>query len=188
LREILGRADFEDLEVEAASYRGGWQKRLAIVESLVQALDVLLLDEPTNHLDLAGIEWLEDLLEKAAFACLLVSHDRYFLENVATYMAELNRAYAGGLLRVHGNYSAFLEKKVGIPPCPIEAAGGPGELGSLGVRVAAARSESTYTKVQGAHRQGRRTDGRTCRLECENPECQRQIDFSASDRKTKRLP
>jgi ABC transport system ATP-binding/permease protein len=70
LREILGRADFEDLEVEAASYRGGWQKRLAIVESLVQALDVLLLDEPTNHLDLAGIEWLEDLLEKAAFACV----------------------------------------------------------------------------------------------------------------------
>jgi ABC transport system ATP-binding/permease protein len=181
--EILGRAGFEDLEVEAAALSGGWQKRLAVVESLVQAPDVLLLDEPTNHLDLAGIEWLEDLLEKAAFACLLVSHDRYFLENVATYMAELNRAYAGGLLRVHGNYSAFLEKKVGIPPCPIEAAGGPGELGSLGVRVAAARSESTYTKVQGAHRQGRRTDGRTCRLECENPECQRQIDFSASDRK-----
>ena len=65
-RETLGRAGFEDLEVEAASLSGGWQKRLAIVKALVQAPDVLLLDEPTNHLDLAGIEWLEALLEGAA--------------------------------------------------------------------------------------------------------------------------
>ena len=82
--ETLGRAGFEDLEVEAASLSGGWQKRLAIVEALVQAPDVLLLDEPTNHLDLSGIEWLEDLLKQAPFACVIVSHDRYFLENVAT--------------------------------------------------------------------------------------------------------
>lgn len=81
------------------------------MEALVQSPDVLLLDEPTNHLDLAGIEWLEDLLEQAGFACVVVSHDRYFLENVATDMAELNRLYPEGLLRVHGNYSAFLEKK-----------------------------------------------------------------------------
>src|SRR5439155_4036009 len=105
--ETLGRAGFEDLEVEAAALSGGWQKRLAIVEALVQAPDVLLLDEPTNHLDLAGIEWLEDLLEQTAFACVVVSHDRYFLENVATDMAELNRVYPDGLLRVHGNYSTF---------------------------------------------------------------------------------
>ncbi len=60
--EILGRAGFEDLDVEAATLSGGWQKRLAIVEALVQSPDVLLLDEPTNHLDLAGIDWLEALL------------------------------------------------------------------------------------------------------------------------------
>ena len=87
--ETLGRAGFKDLEVEAAALSGGWQKRLAIVEALVQAPDVLLLDEPTNHLDLTGIEWLESLLEQATFACVVVSHDRYFLENVATEMAEL---------------------------------------------------------------------------------------------------
>ena len=108
--EILGRAGFEDLEVDARSVRG-WQKRLAIVEALVQQPDVLLLDEPTNHLDLVGIEWLEDLIEEATFACVVVSHDRYFLENVATEMAELNRCLPDGMLRVHGNYSAFLEKK-----------------------------------------------------------------------------
>ena len=109
--EILGRAGFDNLELEAASLSGGWQKRLAIVEALVQAPDVLLLDEPTNHLDLAGIRWLEELLQQAPFACVIVSHDRYFLENVVTDMTELNRAYPEGLLRVHGSYSAFLEKK-----------------------------------------------------------------------------
>ena len=67
--ETLGRAGLEDLEAEASGLSGGWQKRLAIVEALVQAPDVLLLDEPTNHLDLAGIEWLETVLKEAAFAC-----------------------------------------------------------------------------------------------------------------------
>ena len=109
--ETLGRAGFGELETPATALSGGWQKRLAIAEALVQDPDILLLDEPTNHLDLAGIEWLEALLQEAAFACVVVSHDRYFLENVATEMAELNRAYPDGLLRVRGNYSTFLEKK-----------------------------------------------------------------------------
>ena len=97
--------------IPAASLSGGWRKRLAIVEALVQQPDVLLLDEPTNHLDLEGIEWLEELLASSGFACVVVSHDRYFLENVATEMVELSRAYPDGLLMVPGNYTAFLEKK-----------------------------------------------------------------------------
>jgi ATP-binding cassette subfamily F protein uup len=109
--ETLGRAGFDELETPATALSGGWQKRLAVVEALVQGPDILLLDEPTNHLDLAGIEWLEALLQDAAFACVIVSHDRYFLENVATEMAELNRTFPDGLLRVRGNYSTFLEKK-----------------------------------------------------------------------------
>jgi ATP-binding cassette subfamily F protein uup len=109
--EVLGRAGFEDFDHVAAALSGGWQKRLAIAEALVAAPDLLLLDEPTNHLDLAGIEWLENLLGSSTFATLVVSHDRYFLESVATEMAELSRAYPDGLFRVHGNYSEFLEKK-----------------------------------------------------------------------------
>ena len=77
--ETLGRAGFEDLDARANELSGGWQKRLAIVEALVQHPYILLLDEPTNHLDLLGITWLEDLLEAAPFASVIVSHDRYFL-------------------------------------------------------------------------------------------------------------
>jgi ATP-binding cassette subfamily F protein uup len=111
MAEILGRAGLADAQVSAASLSGGWRKRLAIVEALVQAPDLLLLDEPTNHLDLAGIAWLEGVLQNAAFACVVVSHDRYFLENISTAVVEVNPAYEDGSLRVEGNYSTFLEKK-----------------------------------------------------------------------------
>ena len=111
LRETSGRVGFPDTAAEAATLSGGWRKRLAIAEQMVTGPDILLLDEPTNHLDLAGIAWLEETLKAAPFACVLVSHDRYFLENVANETVELNRVYAEGLLRVKGGYSKFLEGK-----------------------------------------------------------------------------
>jgi ATP-binding cassette subfamily F protein uup len=111
IAETLGRAGFTDFEIRTAALSGGWRKRLAIAEALVEEPDVLLLDEPTNHLDLDGIKWIETLLQHAAFACVVVSHDRYFLENVANEMVELNRSFADGFLRVKGNYSTFLEAK-----------------------------------------------------------------------------
>ena len=119
LRETLGRAGFAEIDTPgnpgmdrgAASLSGGWRKRLAIAEALVTDPQVLLLDEPTNHLDLDGIEWLESLLRTANFEFVVVTHDRYFLENVATEVVELNRIYSEGLLRVRGSYSRFLEDR-----------------------------------------------------------------------------
>lgn len=119
LRETLGRAGFSETDTpvnpgmdrEAYSLSGGWRKRLAIAEALVTEPDVLLLDEPTNHLDLEGIEWLEGLLRTARFAFVVVTHDRYFLENVASEVVELNRIYSEGLLRVKGGYFKFLEAR-----------------------------------------------------------------------------
>ncbi len=109
LQETAGRIGFPDLTAEAATLSGGWRKRLAIAEVIVSRPDVLLLDEPTNHLDLEGIAWLEEMLRTARSAVVMISHDRYFLENAATDIIELNRIYTDGLLRVRGSYSKFLE-------------------------------------------------------------------------------
>jgi len=185
--ETLGRAGFEDLETQATALSGGWQKRLAIVEALVQTPDILLLDEPTNHLDLAGIEWLELVLERAPFACVVISHDRYFLENVATETVELNRVYPDGLLRVRGNYSTFLEKKEEF------------------LHAQAKRQEALENLVhseiewlrRGAKARTRKSKARIDKagalmeeladLNTRSRSATAQIDFSASDRKTKRL-
>ncbi len=107
----LGRAGFADGAVPVAVLSGGWRKRLAIVSALVREPDVLLLDEPTNHLDLEGVLWLEELLPGAAAATIVISHDRLFLEHVATRMIEVDRRHARGLFESDGAYSTFLERR-----------------------------------------------------------------------------
>ena len=109
--QTLGRAGFADGRADVASLSGGWRKRLAIARELAAAPDVLLLDEPTNHLDVDGILWLERLLAERARGVVVISHDRYFLEHVATRMLELNRVYPDGLFQADGPYSEFLERR-----------------------------------------------------------------------------
>jgi ABC transport system ATP-binding/permease protein len=107
----LAQGGFPDRSQKAALLSGGWKKRLAIVQQLLREPDVLFLDEPTNHLDLQGVEWLEGILENPAFAFVVITHDRYFLENTTNKLMDLNSAYAEGFLAVKGGYSDFLEAK-----------------------------------------------------------------------------
>ena len=111
IAQTLGRAGFADGRAAVATLSGGWRKRLAIARELAGTPDVLLMDEPTNHLDVDGILWLEGILADRARAVLVVSHDRYFLEHVATRMLELNRAYPDGLFQTDGGYSEFLARR-----------------------------------------------------------------------------
>ena len=108
---VLGQAGFRDPQARTGELSGGWRKRLAIARALVEQPDLLMLDEPTNHLDIDGILWLEKLLAGAPFACVVVSHDRYFLENVANDMAEINRVYPEGLFRVKATTAASSKRR-----------------------------------------------------------------------------
>jgi ATP-binding cassette subfamily F protein uup len=185
--EMLGRAGFGRSDLDAATLSGGWRKRLALAEGLITDPDLLLLDEPTNHLDLAGIEWLEGLLKQSRFACVVVSHDRYFLENVATSMAELNRAYPDGLLRATGKYSDFLSKK--------------GEFLAAQARHQDALENRVRTELEWLRR-GPKARATKAKARIDNAQQliselgdlkarvrtgTAAIDFSASERKTKRL-
>jgi ATP-binding cassette subfamily F protein uup len=185
--EALGRAGFTDLTASAAALSGGWRKRLAIIEALVQAPDILLLDEPTNHLDLEGIECLEEMLERAAFACVVISHDRYFLENVVTEMAELSRVYPDGLLRVKGPYTVFLEKKEEFLHAQSKRQEALENLVHSEIewlrRGAKARTRKSKARIDKA---GQLME-ELADLNTRTRSATAQIDFSATERKTKRL-
>jgi len=108
IKTILNRLNIMDFQQDIKSLSGGQRKRLALAKLLIDEPDVYILDEPTNHLDIETIEWLEKLLTTGSKTVLLVTHDRYFLDNICTEIRELDR---GNLYIYKGNYSYFLEKK-----------------------------------------------------------------------------
>lgn len=99
------------MDTACAKLSGGQRKRLSIARGLALEPDLLMLDEPTNHLDVEGIDWLEEVLRTGSFASIVVTHDRAFLEQTATRIVELSRAYPEGTFSVKGNYEEFLRRK-----------------------------------------------------------------------------
>lgn len=108
---LLGKLGFSDFSKLSDELSGGWKKRLDLARALMKEPDLLLLDEPTNHLDLEGILWLEEFLAREQVSYLVISHDRYFLENIASKIVEINRCFAKGSFVVKGKYSQFMEEK-----------------------------------------------------------------------------
>ena len=187
MAEPLGRAGFTELETPTATLSGGWRKRLAIVEGLVQGPDILLLDEPTNHLDLAGINWLESLLQNAPFACVVVSHDRYFLENVATSVVELARMYENGFLRVAGNYSTFLEAKEEYLHAQRKRQESLENRVHTEIEWLRRGPKARTTKSKARIDTAREMIGELADLNARTRTASAKIDFSSTDRQTKRL-
>ncbi|MEO1170732.1 MAG: ABC-F family ATP-binding cassette domain-containing protein [Myxococcota bacterium] len=187
VERALSLGGFADRTAMAGTLSGGWRKRLAIVAPLVASPDVLLLDEPTNHLDVEGILWLESLLGRRSGAFLAISHDRYFLQNVASRVLEVNRVFSTGLLAVDGTYTDFLEKRAAVLS---QQAAYEASLANRARREIEwlrrgpkARTTKSRSRVQAAGElidelqksRARSAGGRVA------------VDFSSTDRKTKRL-
>lgn len=108
VHEVIEKLGVPDLEKKFGELSGGQKKRIFLAQLLLQEPDLIIMDEPTNHLDLSAIEWLENYLQGTSITLIMVTHDRYFLDAVATEIIELDR---GQLFRYKGNYAYFLEKK-----------------------------------------------------------------------------
>ena len=186
----LGRAGFNDPSQPVDVLSGGWKKRLAIARELIRAPDVLLLDEPTNHLDVEGILWLEELLKSEPLAYVVVSHDRWFLENVATRMLELDRRYPEGLFQALGSYSDFLEKRDEVLRNQAEYQASLANRVRREVEWLKRGAKARTTKAKGRIQEAERLISELDEIkERTGPAAQARVglDFNASDRKTKKL-
>lgn len=186
-RTLLSRAQFSDFTALASKLSGGWKKRLDIIRALMQEPDLLLLDEPTNHLDIEGIEWLEKLLARERVSYIIVSHDRYFLENVTTKILELNRCFPQGLLSFQGSFSQYVEHKQEFLAAQLQKQSGLNAKVREELEWLKRSPKARTTKSRARVNKTLELHDELKQLSAQNKKSTVAITFEASDRETRKL-
>ncbi|NGX52826.1 MAG: ABC transporter ATP-binding protein uup [Candidatus Anoxychlamydiales bacterium] len=183
----LNKVGFKDARVDASKLSGGWQKRLSIAEAFILSPELLLLDEPTNHLDLESLLWLEKFLQKKDLNFMLVSHDRYFLQNACNKIIEISSVYPNHIFVSDGSYLDFLKKKEAFLQGQIKQektlstkARREAQWLKQGVK---ARTTKSRSRIDEAHEIFERLSN----LKKRNETKKTKIDFTSTDRGTKKL-
>ena len=185
----LSKLGFENFERPVCELSGGWKKRLSIACAVGLDPDLLMLDEPTNHLDLEGVLWLESFARSSPISMIFITHDRQFLENVATRIIELSPAYPGGMFEAKGNYTEFLNRKHAF----LDAQSAEESALANIVRRDTAwlrqgiQGRQTRNKTQVAAAADRRGELKATKDRNLAPTRTTIIDFQATERKTNRL-
>ena len=135
-------------EANVGNLSGGEKRRVALCRLLLSKPDMLLLDEPTNHLDAESVDWLEQFLQRFSGTVVAITHDRYFLDNAAEWILELDR---GRGIPYKGNYSEWLLQKEAAPRAGAEDRGRPHQGDEEGTRVGAFQPEGSPGQEQGPH-------------------------------------
>jgi len=187
IARALSIGTFPDPEHCVDTLSGGWRKRLAITQALLLEPDVLLMDEPTNHLDVEGILWLERLLKNRAKAFLVISHDRRFLESIATRMVELNRCYPEGRFEAKGRYSDFLEQRDAALQVQADYQSSLANRVRHEVEWLRRGPKARTTKAKGRIQSAGKLIEELDQVESRAAQSSIGIDFSASGRKSKQL-
>lgn len=197
---MLSRVGFDDALADkpAAALSGGWRKRLSVACALASAggePDLILLDEPTNHLDLDGVAWLEEFVRRApgmppASASVFVTHDRMFLEGVATRVAELSPAYPQGIFVVDGNYTEFLRRKEEFLAAQAEAQRAIAGLVRQDIAWLSRGPQGRQTKAKGRIQESHARMDELAELKARNAAASStgaRVGFDATDRRTRKL-
>ncbi len=186
---VMAKTGLQDESFRVDSLSGGWKKRLALARALARRPEMLMLDEPTNHLDLQGVLWLEELLRTADFAFVLISHDRYFLENVTNRIVELNRVYPEGYLSVEGRYSDYLMRKEAFLAAQAHEEHALEGKVKREIEWLRRGPQARTTKAEARIQQAHRMIGELADVKYRNDQQDRSvgIEFSSSDRRTREL-